>query len=192
MPERNLALRRRVAPFTKLELLLEEPGGGHIPVELKLAFNMNAGVAVQEKTRSPQRPEGLMLTDFGMWAHILEPKVLRAVLWAASLAHQPEYDTGDDEGLETIGSFIDERNSEQIFEALWAAYLNFLPAPKRDMVVKLRTEAEKKRPEGETNGPLGPEAAPMVPIAPPRPSTGSSSGPSDVTISSSAMTSSAV
>lgn len=187
MPERNLALRRRIAPSTLLKLILTEPEG-NIEIDLKLAFNMNAGAAVQEKTLAPHRPDGLLLTDVGIWNHIGEPKVLRAMLWAAALAHQPEYDTGDDEGLLTIGSYIQESNSDEIVEAIWKAYLTFLPPAKRELLLTIKAEAEARAKRGETNRPL-------VGTEPPEnetiPLTGSSSGPSADTTSISASTSSA-
>ena len=180
MAERNLALRRRIAPFTPLKLVLQEPDG-NVDLELKLAFNMNAATAVQEQT-------SYLLTDVQIWGHIGEPKLLRAMFWAASLAHQPEYDTGDDEGLLTIGSYVDENNSEAVVEALWTAYLAYLPAAKRASLLKAKKDLEDRAKRGETNRPLvGTEPPASETIQ----STGSSSGPSADTTSISASTSSA-
>lgn len=162
---RNLALRRRVAPFVPLSLVLEEPDG-NIQVDLKLAFNMNAAAAVQEET-------GYLLTNTSIWNHIAEPKLLRAAVWAAALAHQPEYEA--DGGLATIGSYIQESNSEQIVEALWKAYLAYLPAAKRDFLIKAKADAEEKAKRGETNRPLDETQRPTSETIP---STGSNSGPS--------------
>jgi hypothetical protein len=169
------ALRRRIAPFTKLSLALAEPGNSQVAIELKLAFNMNAGAAIQEQT-------GLMLTDLSIWKHIAEPKVLRAMLWAAVLAHQPEYDC--EEGLYTIGSFIQEDNAEQIIEALDQTYLAYLPKAKREWLEKLKAEADRKSGESsaEKNAPTPATSGQ---------SAGSSSGPSEDTTSASAIASSA-
>lgn len=184
MPERNLALRRHVVPFTPVTIRTEQIGGGFEALDLKLAFDMNAAAALQEKTIAKHRPDGLSLTDLRVWNHVGEPLVFRAMLWAATLVHQPEYNTGDDQGLLTIGSFIQENNSQEIIEALWKAYLAFLPAKKRDILAKFKEEAER----GETNRPLDvTKTAPNETI----PSVGSSSGPSPDTISASASANSA-
>lgn len=176
MSERNNALRRRVAPFTPLTLALDEPGG-QIKVELKLAFNMNAGVAIQEKTRAAHRPDGLMLTSIGVdgvWAHIREPIVQRAMLWAASLAHQPEYDTANEEGLETIGSYLQENHSDEVAETLWSAYMAYLSPAKRAFMQKIRDDQAKTRGDKSKNEQSPAESMPASPSE----STGSNSGPS--------------
>jgi hypothetical protein len=170
------ALRRRIAPFTPITLELDEPGG-KVKVELKLAFNMNAGVAVQEKTRAPHRPDGLMLTSIGfdgVWAHIREPIVQRAMLWAASLAHHPEYDTATDEGLETIGTYLQENNSDEVAETLWSAYMAYLSPAKRAFMQKIRDSEEKARGDKPKNEQPPAENMPANPSE----STGSNSGPS--------------
>jgi hypothetical protein len=167
---KSSAIRRRVLPFTPLELMLQEPGGGHYKLELNLAFDMNAAAAIQEKTADPRagveifackecgtlnelRPfRGFMLTNFATFAHISEPRLLRVMLWAAMLAHQPEYDS--DEGLRTVGTFIQESNAEQIVEAIQNAYFAFLPAHKVDAIKKLIAEKESKGAGAETKSPL--------------------------------------
>jgi len=176
MPEKNAALRRRIAPFTPLTLELDEPGG-KIKIELKLAFNMNSAAAVQEET-------GYLLTDVKIWNHIGEPKLLRAMLWAAAIAHQPEYESRD--GLPTIGSYIQEENSEQIVDALWKAYLSYLPPAKRELLLKAKAEAEQRAERGEPNRPL--ETSPAMPLS--NQSIGGNSGPSPEPMAS-ALTNSA-
>ena len=160
MPEKkSAALRRRVLPFTPLDLMLEEQGGAFYRVELKLAFDMNAGAAIQERTADPKLGfRGYMLTELKTWAHICEPKLLKAMLWGAVLAHHPEYNC--DEGFETIGSFVQESNAVAILDAIEAAYFKYLPKSRVDEILKLKAQIEAQKAKGETNGrPLVPGAA---------------------------------
>jgi hypothetical protein len=180
LPEKKLgALKRRIAPSTPLSLDLDREGSsGKLRLDFKLCFDMNAGAAIQEKT-------GLLLTDVGIWAHIGEPKAMGAIFWAALLANHPDYNS--DEGLEVARSYIQESNAGEIVDALWAAYLAFLPAEKREFVLRLKADLEDKE-KREKEPPL--EQAPAeTPAA--ASSGGSSSGPSPATISASASTSSA-
>jgi len=188
MPEKkSAALRRRVLPFTPLDLMLEEQGGAFYRVELKLAFDMNAGAAIQERTANPQVGfRGYMLTELKTWAHISEPNLLKAMLWAAVLAHQPEYDS--DEGFETIGSFIQENNAQQIIDAIEAAYFKYLPKERVEAIKKLKAAAEAEGEGAETNGPLDGTNKPANETPS---SAGSNSGPSPATTSESASANSA-
>jgi hypothetical protein len=177
MPEKkSAALRKRVSPFTMLKLELAEPGNSQIVIELKLAFDMNAGARIEEQT-------GLLLTNIDTWKHLRKPSVLRAMLWAASIAHQPEYVA--EGGLEVIGSYIDENNADQIADALWCAYMNYLPPARAKFLDEQYQNAKKG---AETERPLD-ETKPAKAETKEQP--GSSSGPSPDTTSVSASTSSA-
>ena len=167
--------------------MLEEPGSGHYKLELKLAFDMNAAAAIQEKTAEPRTDfRGYLLTDFYIWSRIGEPKLLKAMFWAALLAHQPEYDSA--EGFDTAGTFIQENNAQQIVDALETAYYAFLPKDKAEKIQKIKAEVEAKaKGEGaETESPLDQTKAPT-----PAETTGLMTGPSLVTTSVSTSTSSA-
>ena len=205
MPEKNsAALRRRVLPFTPLDLMLEEQGGAFYRVELKLAFDMNAGAAIQERTANPKLEfRGYKITDYiETWSNIAEPNLLRAMLWGAVLAHQPEYNC--DEGFETVGTFIQENNGQQVIDAIEAAFFKYLPKSRVDEILKLKAQIEAQKAKGETNGrPLVPGAVPSE-TNPPKSETktetaepissgsaGSSSGPSPATTSESASANSA-
>jgi hypothetical protein len=195
MPNKNSALRRRVLPFTPLDLMLEEQGGAFFRVELKLAFDMNAGAAIQERTANPKSEfRGYRITDFiETWSNIAEPQLLKAMLWGSVLAHQPEYNC--DEGFETVGTFIQENNAQEIIDAIEAAYFKYLPKNRVDDILKLKAELEAKA-KGEPGRPL----AKMTPGVPENGGTaapiswdsaGSNSGPSPVTTLESASANSA-
>jgi hypothetical protein len=188
MPDKKTAaLRRRIAPATPLRLDLQEYDGSILHIDLNLAFDMNAGAAVQEKTRNAVRPNGLLLTERKLWLHIGEPEVIGAMLWAATLAHHPEYDV--DEGLIVVRSYIQESNADQITDALWKAYLAYLPKEKRELYERLKAEAEEAALRGdETNGPLDETKSPANET---KLSPGSSSGPLPGTTSVSSSASSA-
>lgn len=175
------ALRRRIAPSTPLTLELEDDSGGKFVKTFRLCFDFNAGAEILDRT-------GLSLLNGSIWQHIDKPTVFSVMFYAAILANHPEYRTVDekgeptDEGLEVIRSYMQEANAEPITEALWKAYLAFLPKEKRELMEKLRMKAEGK---GSTS-PLAaatPEATPESPIS-------SSSGPLPDTTSGLVMKSS--
>lgn len=176
----NPALKRRIAPSTPLTLEFMEEGNIKTALKFKLAFDFNAAAAIQEKT-------DLNLLDFSIWKNANDPNVMRVMFWAATHAHHPEYRS--DEALEVLGSYMDESNSGQIYEALWAAYLAYLPKQKREYLERLRKTTdevtEEMRQQGETNPmKLGQEIIRRM-------SLGSTSGPSPDTTSASATASSA-
>lgn len=172
-------LLRRLPPSLLLRLELPTEGGGVDIREFKLCFDLNAAAAIKERS-------GVSLLNFvDAWSKISDPCLLRVMFWASVLAHHPEYDSRDEEtgkrtedGLETIGSWVDETNTDAILEALWDAYLKSLSKTKRDAVVNLRKMAEEAQKEKEKS---------PSPLTTPTPSqsatattttTGSSSGPS--------------
>lgn len=185
MSNPSTALRRHIAPSVPLSLDLTDDAGGKLLRRFRLAFDFNA--AAEIKTRI-----GLKLLDGSIWQHIDDPVVFSVMFYAAVLAHQPEYRTRDDageptdEGLEVIRSYMQESNAEVITEALWQAYLAWLPKEKRELMERLRAKAE-----GKSADPLSPApAATMPPTGPVLNSASSSSGPSAVTTSAWEMKSS--
>jgi hypothetical protein len=189
VPEKVTALKRRIAPSFPLTLELVDDGGAKFTQTFRLTFNMNVGANVQEKT-------GLRITDFSIWTHLADPAVIRAMLWAAILPLHPEFDTVDaqgepsDEGLEVIGSYIDDSSADPVFDALWGAYLLYLSPMNRVAAEKWRAAMEAKakdKREGPEEVPLAPAPATM----PASPSTGSISGLSLDTTSDSPIANSA-
>lgn len=136
MPEKSTALRRRIAPSVPLEISFSDENG-EFTRAYRVAFNLNVLAEISEKT-------GLSALSFDLWTK-LDARVLRAMLWAALLPNHPEFDTHDrngrtDEGIETIGSWLQGDNQENAARALWDAYLLYLP---KDQAELLRTEREK-------------------------------------------------
>jgi hypothetical protein len=181
MSENGKALRRRIAPGVPLLLSLEDANGSKFKRSFTLAFDFNAVAAVEEVT-------GYSLLKGEAWAHNTAA-VISTMFWAAVLAHHPEYDTWDDrnlrrtpEGLEVLRSYMDDKNVDEISEALWKAYLDYLSPAKRDILVAARARAEKAIPT---------LPSPETTQAAVTESGGLSSGPSADTTSASAMTKSA-
>jgi hypothetical protein len=188
LAEKRSALKRRIAQSVPLALEYMDESGAKGTLNFRLCFNFNVGADIREKT-------GLRITELlTLWAHAGDPGVFRAMLWASILPLQPEWDTVDedgkpnDEGLETIGSYMDEANSDAAFEALWSAYLLYLAPKKREAAEQWMAEV-KAKPKGEREN-LDPlEQTPTE--TPASPSTGSTSGPLPDMISASPMASSA-
>ena len=183
------ALQRRLPPSVPLRLELETDVAGFRDIrEFKLSFTVNAAAVIKEKTRIADPATGKII-DHGVsllnfieaWSQISDPRLLRVMFWAAVLAHHPEYDTRDengrptDEGLETIGTLVDETVSDQIGEALWQAYLKSLSKSKREAVIKVREMAEKEARNPKENPPE-PSPDTSAGAAATMTTTGSSSG----------------
>jgi hypothetical protein len=169
----NTALRRRIAPSVPLLIEFTDEKGPFRET-YRLAFNLNVLANISEKT-------GLTGLDFTMWAELSAPR-LRAMLWAAMLPYHPEY--GTEEGLEVVGTMLVGENQTRAADALWEAYLLYLPAADAALMRQMRVQAEA----GES--PAGPLPAPAPATETPvmaSPSDGSSSGPS-VDLTSDSMT----
>ena len=174
MVDKKTPLQRMIRPSVPVTL---EFSGGEKSKTFRLSFDFNALARIEEQT-------GLdMLNVFGIWTK-MSATVLSAMFWAAALAHHPEYDSP--EGLVAMRSYLDHDNAERTVEALWQAYLLFLPEDKAAALRKARADALKKAQEGETENPPPPAMA-----APAAESSGSTSGPSPASTSESALASSA-
>lgn len=175
-------LRRRVAPSVPVDIRFsDEQGEFHHTFEL--AFDFNAVAAVSEVTGEE------CLNSIEMW-YRMDARMLRAMLWAALLRHQPEFDTRDtrgrrnDDGLRAVGSWLRFDDGRRIGDALWKAYLLFLPKDQAEYWRKVREGAEKGK---DTESPLVPKNSPEKKEAPAH-SDGANSGLSPATISESATT----
>jgi hypothetical protein len=130
------ALKKRLVktlPFT-----LDVPDIGEL--DFQLCYDFNAMAALQEKTVSKKFPSGINLTDLETWRHTNEPGCLTALFWAATITRHPEYNS--DEGLATIGTYIDEGYVDAIQVACWDAYLLNVPQKKREFMEELKRLAE--------------------------------------------------
>lgn len=184
-----------MAPSVPLTIETVDGEGAKYALSLRLAFDLNAGVAIQDKS-------GINIGHLDIWSRVGEPLFIRTVLWGAALAHQPEYYTTDDAGrltnagLDAIGSFVDDSNSSAIMEALWKAYMAFLSPERREYMQELRKRQESEAAELRTKLETGED----VPLAEapggksetsPANSTGAQSGPLPDTTSDSAIAKSA-
>jgi len=169
------AIKRRIAPSVPLTLDLKDDSGATFKRDFRLSFDFNATALVEERT-------GLNLLTAEVWTSGLSSRSLSIMLWAAVLAHHPEY--AGDEGLEAIRSYMDVGNTDPIHGALWDAYFISLPKEKREAL----EEAKKKLEAGEKTDPLAmpPEAAKSESL-----SIGLNSGQSPATTLDSASKSSA-
>ena len=139
------ALQRRVAPSASLTLEYTDRSGAKTKKKLELAFDFNAAAHVEELTKEK-------LTDLSIWTRVSGPTLMRALFWSALLAHQPEYATP--EGLEIVGSYMDESNAASIVAALEEAYLLWLPKEKRELLEKIRADQiAGKEPEPDPTQP---------------------------------------
>jgi hypothetical protein len=161
------ALRRRIAPSVPLIIEYTDERGSFSEA-YRVSFNLNVLAEISEKT-------GLTALSFDIWIK-LSARVLRVMLWAALLPHQPKFAAED--GIEAVGSMLDGTNQEKAVRALWDAYLLYLPKDQADALRRERERAEKAAAEGGDADPLASEATEEPN---PSPSDGSSSGPSLVT-----------
>lgn len=178
MPDKRPALRRRIAPSVPLEIAFSDEKG-NFKKTYQLAFNLNVLAEISEKT-------GRAALDLDIWVK-LDAIIVRAMLWAALLPFQPEFDTRDaktgertDEGIETVGSWLAGENQDRSVTALWDAYLAYLPAERAEAL-------RKSLNDGIDGGAVPLEATAKEPNSP----DGSSFGPSPATTSESPIEKSA-
>lgn len=158
MPDKRPALRRRIAPSVPLEISFSDENG-NFKKTYRLAFNLNVLAEISEKT-------GRSALDVSVWAK-LDARVIRAMLWAALLPFQPEFDTRDaktgertNDGLETVGSWLAGENQDRSVDALWDAYLAYLPANEAEaMRESLKKANEALRSEALTKSPTEDDAS---------------------------------
>ncbi|HLZ07507.1 MAG TPA: hypothetical protein VKT80_02895 [Chloroflexota bacterium] len=168
MTEKTIALKRRIGQSHSLRLELEDEVGGKFVRNFRLCFDFNAITLIEERTH-------LSLLTGEIWKNA-SAKTLSIMLWAAVLAHSPEYDS--DEGLAVIRSYMYAGNATEIADALFEAFLISLPKDQQE-----RIRAKRKE---EDSLPLAP-----APATEPASSTSSSSGVSPDTTLASAATNSA-
>jgi hypothetical protein len=127
-------LRRRIAPSVPLNLTIVNEDGSTFAVSLQVRFDFNVLARIEEKT-------GLkMLSGMDMWAK-LSASVLSIMLWSAAIPSNPDYDSP--EGLEAIRSYLNKETADQAANALWEAYLLFLPKKEADLVREMKEKSEK-------------------------------------------------
>lgn len=184
MPDKRSALRRRIAPGTPVEIAFND-AKGNFKKTYTLAFNLNVLAEISEKT-------GLTALDMQVWLR-LDAKILRAMLWAALLPFQPEFDTRDDktgertnEGIDTVGSWLTGENQDRAYDALWEAYLAYLPQERAKYWRETTEKARASIAAGEEDG-AEENSGGEVPLdeRAKSPSDGSNSGRSPATTSES-------
>jgi hypothetical protein len=166
MPEKKpSAVQRRVV--RSVPVTLEFDGRKRI---FQLSFDFNTLARLEDKTKIK------MLNIFTIWVE-MSASVLGAMFWAAAVGSHPEYDS--DEGLVAMRSYLDADNVDTVSDALWEAYMLFLPKEKRERMEAARAAALKA---AEAGAPAGAEENPPTPATPteaaPAQPSGSSSGPS--------------
>ena len=165
------ALQRRIRPSVPVTLEF-----GDEKISFNLSFDFNTLARIEEKT-------GLKtLNIFTIWIE-MSASVLGVMFWAAVCNKHPEYD--DAEGLVILRSMLDPANADRVADALWKAYMLFLPVDKRELMENARAKALE---EGEKNPTEPPPAIAMT--AEPQ-TSGSDSGPSQDTTSGVTLASSA-
>lgn len=169
MPEKKTALRKRIVPSVPLVLELEDADGAKFIRSFSLSFGMRAIAEIEERT-------GLSVLRGEIWKK-LNAKTIAVMFWAAALESHPEFDTGDDTGLQAIFSYLDVANIGMVGDKLWESFFASLPARRQEEIL-----ANAKRDGAQGDAPDPTKAAAE---------DGSSSGPSPVTTSASASASSA-
>ena len=166
-------LKRRIAPSVPLSLKITNEDGSTFTVDFQLRFDFNVLARIEEKTGQK------MLSGMDIWSK-MSATLLSAMLWSAAIPSSPEYDS--DEGLEAIRSYLNNETADQASNALWEAYLLFLPKKEAELV---RAQVEKARAEGQAE--KNPPTVEQTSLS----STGSTSGQSQKEPSESASSASA-
>jgi hypothetical protein len=170
MAQKKQPLQRLIRPSVPVTLELQ--GEKHV---FQLAFDMTVLARIGEKT-------GLKLSFniFTLWVEMSSAAVLGASFWSAALVNHPEYD--NEEGFSTLRSFIGPQNVDDIAEALWKAYMLYLPKEDRELMERVLKEGREEK--VNANPPQPPLAEETADQNTPN-STGSNSAPSrDMTLDS--------
>jgi len=169
------AIRHRVAPSVPFSLELTDASGS-FKIDMQLRFDFNVLARIEKET-------GLkMLGGIDMFTTKMSSSVLSTMLWAAAAdSLDPEYDS--QEGLEAVRSYLDKESGSRAYDALWEAYMLFLPKKDADVLRDLKEKADK--------GEASPENPPTVEQTSAPNSDGSTSGQSQSTTSESVSSASA-
>lgn len=131
------ALRRRIAPSFPLKLELLDDSGDTLIRNFRLSLDFNAACDIQARI-------GSSLLDGATWEDT-RPITIATMLYAAILAHHPEYETTDgdgnptNEGIEVLRSYMDAGNCKDIQNALFEAFVATLK-PERQAEIRLARE----------------------------------------------------
>jgi hypothetical protein len=139
--DKRPVLRRSITPSIPLKLDLHD-AEGDFAAELQLRLDNSAMVRFEEKSGVNTLAQG----PLEIWAG-MDARRLSALLWAAVLAHNPEYDS--DEGLEVIRSYVTDENAKQVYEALWEAHLASLSPERRKLMSEIRAKGKETLEEDE-------------------------------------------
>jgi len=168
------AIRHRIAPSVPFSLEITDSSGS-FKIDFQLRFDFNVLARIEKET-------GLkMLGGMDMFTTKMSSSVLSAMLWAAAADSNPDYD--NEEGLRAIRSYLDKEAGSRAYDALWEAYMLFLPKKDADVLRDLKEKADK--------GEAPPENPPTVEQTRTSKSDGSTSGQSQSTTSELANASSA-
>jgi len=169
------AIRHRIAPSVPFSLEIADSSGS-FKIDMQLRFDFNVLARIEKET-------GLkMLGGIDMFTTNMSSSTLSAMLWAAGLASlDPQYDSR--EGLEAIRSYLDKDSGTRAYDALWDAYMLFLPKKDADFLRELKEKGDK--------GEAPPENPPTVGQTSASSSDGSTSGQEQSTTLESAKSTSA-
>lgn len=130
-----------------LRLEVEGENDTKIALELELAWTMTAVITIETWLRTRFGIDLNLLQNPGSFWTNLDCTKLALGVWACSVQEQPQY--ADDEGFETIQSFMNADNYHVAIEALRKAYLETLSKKHRDEILKSITEREEALQRGE-------------------------------------------
>lgn len=144
---------RGVTPAFPLKLVVELDGGGTKELSLRLNYDFNASVLVEERTGY----NGLNGAIF----QNLTAAHLSILLWAMVQANHPEF--RNDAGLFYLRSLLTFRNSAEVSEAVQENWIRNLADDQAEKIRAKIAEAKAKAEAGEP--PLAPKPTESTPTA---------------------------
>jgi hypothetical protein len=133
-------IKHRIAPSVPVTFTVTADDGTSSTRSFRLSFDFNVLARIEEKT-------GLRMLGYDVWRN-LSAKTVGVMFWAAALPHHPEYE--GDEGHEALCSYLDFAAGEKVTDALWEAFLLYLPKDRADILRAARSEKEKELPNAQT------------------------------------------
>jgi len=141
----DVKVARLLAPKVPLVLEVEGDNNQKLRLSLDLVWNMRAVITIESYLRAKYAQEINILQTPGDFWKGMDCTKLALGVWACSMQEQPQY--ADEEGFETIASFLTADNYVKAMDALRNAYLESLSPKRREELLKAVEEAKKKNQE---------------------------------------------
>lgn len=137
-------------------MLLSLTVEGDHKLDLRLAWTTRAVILIENRLRQEGRPLNALQNPSVFWTE-MDCTTLAVAVWACALQEQPEY--GEEDGFDTITSYMTPDNFSVAVKALKDCFLESLSKERRDEIKKAEEEASNKANEDAADPTKAPATA---------------------------------